>query len=92
MEGDLLLDKNKIYCNHCYKEHRLTELKVNEENGLVDLCSIHNNLKSNFYILVYKEEHKDFVAVRGRNPHKNAEIDKPKATGKGLCSICRKEN
>ena len=82
------LDKGKYYCKHCFMKGKISELKYNEQEKLVNLCKIHNNLRGNFHILVFSEKYNDFVDVRGRNPFKRPEIEKAKASDTpGFCSI-----
>ena len=88
------LDKNKCYCKFCFfDKNTIKELNYTED-GLVELCEIHNYLKGNFHILVYKEKYDDFMDVRGRNPNKNPECEKKSAKTPGRCSIkmCGKYN
>lgn len=86
------LDKDKIYCKHCFTQGIKTHLTLNKETDLVEKCKIHNNMRGNFHILVYKQKYNTFVDVRGCNPNKIPEIERPKATSPVLCSICNTYN
>lgn len=86
-----MLIKGKVYCNHCLNEGVETVLDFIKDD-FVSLCPKHNKFRGNFYIRAFNEKYQDFVIIRGRNPYKAPEIDKPKATGRGICSICGKEN
>ena len=87
------MDKSLTYCKHCFAEGKLTILEANKDNeDFVEVCHIHNNLKSNFHILVFNENLNNWVDVRGCNIKKKPEIFKQKATCEGKCSICGKFN
>lgn len=80
------LNKEKIYCKHCFVEGKIKELKLGEDS-LVELCDIHNKMKGNFHILVFLPDYNDFLDVRGRDPKKRPEKERVKATIPGICSI-----
>lgn len=42
------LNKNNIYCSHCIQNNKITELKLDTNTNLAELCPIHNKMKGEF--------------------------------------------
>ena len=64
------LDKNKYYCAHCAEEGIATELKIDKESGLINICEKHKNKKANAYNIFFNFKENDWFQRRANNNKK----------------------